>query len=263
MPEIPDIHDLVRTDYKAVDKRDGLHSVMGWIKGDSDKVPIITDGGKPFGIVNDRALMGRKLNHNAHVEQFTLSTRALPHSATLDDAMARMAEFRAPHLPVEEKGKLLGYVSAIDLVRESGVECTARDVCVPVTNLRENQTLGEALHLFSQEYVDHLPVLDAQGRPRGILSRRRLLQLEADYADSRGRKDAGGNPVTFLDNPVQGFTDNAITLRPDADAEAVLEALESWGYALVEDKAGHLVGIVTPETLARTLPQETHRRNTV
>lgn len=255
MPEIPDIHDLVRTDYKAVDKRDGLHSVMGWIKGDTDKVPIITDGGRPFGIVNDRALMGRKLHHNAHVEHFTLTTRALPHNATLDDAMARMAEFRAAHLPVEEKGKLLGYVSAVDLVRESGVECTANDLCVPVTTLREDQTLGEALHVFSQEYVDHLPVLDAQGRPRGILARRRILQLEADYADGHGRKDAGGNPVTFLDNPVQGFTDNAVTLPPTAASEDVLDTLESWGYALVEDKGGQFVGIVTPETLARTLPK--------
>lgn len=248
-----DIHDLVRTDFKEVDKRDGLHAVMGWVKGDTDKVPIVTDGGKPYGIVNDRALMSRRIDHHAKIEPYALTTRALPATATLEEAIARMAEYRAAHLPVEEKGKLVGYVSALDVAREADWGRTARELCLPVTALRAGQTLGDALHVFTQEYIDYLPVLDAQGRPGAVLSRKRVLHMGAE-AGERGRKDAGGEKLHFLNDPVEGFTDPSVTLSPDASQEDVLETLEEWGYALVQDGDGRFLGIVTPETLARAAP---------
>lgn len=250
---MPDIHDLVRTDFKEVDKRDGLHSVMGWVKGDSDQLPIVMDGGRPFGLVNDRALMSRRIDHHAKIEAYALTTRALPADASLDEAIARMAEFRAAHLPVEQKGKLLGYVSVVDVAREADWGKTARDLCVPVSMLKEGQTLGDALHLFNQEYVDFLPVLDAQGRPSAVLPRRRVLHVGAE-AGTKGRKDAGGEKFHLLHDPIEGFTDQSISLRADAPMEDVLQTLEEWGYALVHDRDGRFLGIVTPETLARAAP---------
>lgn len=250
---MPDIHDLVRTDFKEVDKRDGLHAVMGWVKGDTDKVPIVTDGGKPFGIVNDRALMSRRIDHHAKIEGYALTTRALPPDATLEEAIERMAEYRAAHVPVEQRGKLLGYVSAVDLAREAAWAHTARELCVPVTMLKETQTLGDALHVFHQEYVDFLPVLDAQGRPSAVLPRKRVLLAGAE-AGTKGRKDAGGEKFHLINDPVHGFTDQSISLRADAPMEEVLETLEEWGYALVHDRDGRFLGIITPETLARAAP---------
>lgn len=251
---MPDIHDLVRTDFKEVDKRDGLHSVMGWVKGDSDDLPIITDGGKPFGLVNDRALMSRRIDHHAKVEGYTLTTRALPMDATIDEAIARMAEYRAAHLPVERKGKLVGYVSAVDIAREAGWAHAARELCVPITTLKEGQTMGDALHVFNQEYVDFLPVLDAQGRPSAVLPRKRVLQVGAE-AGTKGRKDAGGEKFHLLNDPVGGFTDQAVSLPADASQEDIWETLEEWGYALVHEKDGRFLGIITPETLARAAPR--------
>lgn len=247
-----DIHDLVKTDYKEVDKRDGLHSVMGWVRGDTDRLPIVTDGGKPFGIVNDRALMGRRIDHNAKVEGYTLTTRALPPTASVEEAIGRMAEFRAAHLPVANDGKLLGFVSALDLVREAGLDRAASDLCVPVRVLKETQTLGDALHAFNQEYVDFLPIADANGRVTTVLPRRSVLLME-DNANTKGRKDAVANKFSYIQDPLAGFTDQAVVLPPNASAEDVLEALEDFGYAIVNDKDGRFVGIITPETLARTV----------
>jgi CBS domain-containing protein len=250
---MPDIHDLVRTDFKEVDKRDGLHAVMGWVRGDTDQLPIIMDDGKPYGIVNDRALMSRRIDHRAKIEPYALTTRALPATATLDEAIARMAEYRAAHLPVEQKGKLLGYVSVVDVAREAAWGRTARELCLPVTALRAGQTIGDALHVFTQEYIDHLPVLDAHGRPEGVLSRKRVLHVGSE-SGAKGRKDAGGQKVHLLDDPIEGFTDQSVTLRPDASQEVVLETLEEYGFAFVQDADGRFLGIITPETLARSAP---------
>lgn len=246
-----DISDFVRTDFKAVDKRDALHSVKGWLTGDTDKVPIVTDDGKPFGIVNERALVSRSLDLNAHVHQFTLATRALKPNASLAEARAKMSEFRAAYLPVEDaKGKLVGYVTAIDLARETLDGEAARDLAVPVTTLREEQTLGDALHAFQKEYVEYLPVLRKDGRCSGVLRRSDFLKMEFNAGD-KGRKDAGGEKIRFLNDPVGGFVDNAAHfVRPEASAGSILDTLDDTGYALVgtEDK---LMGVVTPETLFR------------
>lgn len=247
-----DISSFVRTDFKAVDKRDALHSVKGWLTGDTDKVPVVVDDGKPFGIVNERALMGRSLDLNAHVHQFTLSTRALKTTTTIEEAKARMAEFRAAYLPVEDaKGRLLGYVRAVDLARGTMNGEAAKDLAVPVTQLKETQTLGDALHAFQKEYVEFLPVLGRDGKVSGVLSRSDFMKMEFNAGD-KGRRDAGGEKRHFLDDPVSGFADAAPRfVPPDTPADALLETLDDEGYALVGSRDGRLVGVVTPETLFR------------
>jgi CBS domain-containing protein len=247
---------FLRTDFKAVDKRDGIHAVMGWIKGDTDKLPIVTDEGKPFGIVNDRAIStGRHLDEKAKLENYALVTRALPETASLEEVAARMSELRAAFLPIEDrKGKLRGYVSAIDVARERGASGrTARELCVPIATLRGEQTVGEALHAFSQEYVDHLPVTDAHGRITGVVRRRDVVVLGANASD-KGRMDAIGERRHPTRDALAGFAQEARGLvGPDAGFDEVERALQSWGYALVQNGEGRVLGIVTAETLMRKL----------
>lgn len=246
-----DISDFVRTDYKVVDKRDALHAVKGWLTGDTDKVPIVVDDGKPFGIVNERALVSRSLDLNAHVHQFTLSTRAVKATDTVEAVRARMAEFRAAYLPVEDaRGKLVGYVRATDLARQTLDGEAARDLAVPVTTLREDNTLGDALHAFQKEYVEYLPVLRRDGRVSGVIRRSDFLKMEFSAGD-KGRRDAGGEKIHFLNDALSGFVDQtAQFVRPETPAGSILDTLDDSGYALV-GTAEKMVGVVTPETLFR------------
>ena len=247
-----EIAPFVRTDFKAVDKREALHAVKGWLTGDSSKVPIVVDDGRPFGIVNERAIMGRNLDLNAHVHQFALATRAVKPGTTIEEARARMAEFRAAYLPVEDaKGRLVGYVSAIDLARESLDGERAQDLAIPVTQLRENDTLGDALHAFQKEYVEFLPVLRNDGRVSGVLRRADVLRMEFNAGD-KGRKDAGGEKFSMLNDPLKGFMDETPAfVPPETPGADLLETLEDSGYAFVGSREGRLMGVVTPETLFR------------
>jgi len=162
-----------------------------------------------------------------------------------------MAELRAAHLPVEDaRGKLVGYVSALDLARQNGAGRTASDLAVPVTMLREDQTVGEALHAFGKEYVEFLPVLRRDGRLAGVLSRASVLRVEFNNGD-RGRRDAGGEKVRILDELVGGFMDKPPVVVPATTASRTLAALiEEHGYAIV-GTLERVQGIATAETLFR------------
>jgi len=260
MTHMATIESLLRTDFKAVDKRDEVHSVFGWLTGDTKKVPLIVDDGKPIGILNERALMSRHLDQKAKVESFTVTTRGLPLTATLEQAAARMREFRAARLPVEDaRGKLAGYVTSIDVSRAQaqGNGGRAADLCLPVRSLEEKQTLGDALHAFTQEYVDFLPVTNGGGKITGVLPRSAVLRMGLDSNAGKGRRDAGGEKLHYLDDAVGGFMDDAPVMLPAAASfDALLKTLEQSGYAIVQrENGGGILGVVTPETLMRAAPK--------
>jgi len=253
------IESLLRTDFKAVDKRDEVHTVFGWLTGDAKKVPIIVDDGRPVGVLNERALMSRRIDAKAKLEQFTLTTRALSLAAPLEEAAARMREFRASRLPVEDaRGKLAGYVTSIDVARASEtLGRRASDLCLPVKALEEKQTLGDALHSFTQEYVDFLPVTNGGGKLTGVLPRSTLLRMELDASAGKGRRDAGGEKFHYLNDSVDGFMDETPVMLPAAASfDALLKTVEQSGYAIVQRENGvGVLGVVTPETLLRLGPR--------
>lgn len=245
------IDHLIRTDYRAVEKNAELRNVIGWLSGDVEKPPILMDDGRPVGIVNDRSLMRRRLDWKSKVHKHLTATKALSPDIGADDAMRRMHEFRASYLPVaDEKGAPKGYLRAVDLAREMDGDWNAASLCVNVTRLQPTATMGEALHAFGKEYVDVLPVVNGDGKVRGVIRRRTLVQLEAGRGHGRGRYDADPERPDPLAGEVDGFIDAATaTLKPDASRDEVLETLQKFGYAVVQDGRDQFVGIITPATL--------------
>lgn len=240
---------FLKINYKVVDKTDPLSNVLGWLRGDSNVVPIITDGETAFGIVNERAMMSRKIEHKAHLEHYTLPTRSIAKTATTQEAAARMSEFRAPYLPVHDANdKLCGYVTALDVTRDADVARNARDLAMPVKGLEESETLGDALHRFTEEFVPFIPVMN-DGHIVGVLPRRQIVRMGFNASD-KGRRDNNGEKTNALTQRVGGFMEAAgSTLRPNASTSAVLDVVEKWGFAIVTERDGRMSGLITPETL--------------
>ena len=253
MPAMSDIDPILRTDFKAVDKRDAIHNVWGWLTGDSAKVPIIMDGQKPFGVVNGRSLMSRRIDPSAHLEQYALPTKALPETATLQEISQRMAHLRASHMPIEDKkGKLRGYVTSVDVARAQANAGSAADLAVPVTALKMGHTVGDALHAFQSEYVDWLPIMNGSGRVENVIGRRSILNIEANGANGRGRKDNNGEKLNALEAPLDGFAEDVVFRLPSgASQEDVFQSVEKNGYVVIEGAGGRFVGMVTAATLLR------------
>ena len=121
-----------------------------------------------------------------------------------------------------------------------------------VVSVRPEQPVDEALQLLVENAVSGLPVVDAEHRPVGMLSRADLLEEHLDAL----LVGEGGQPARVRDV----MTGHALTLPETASVREA--ALLMGNYAVhrvpVVDASGRLVGIVSTldvlRWLARALP---------
>ena len=97
-------------------------------------------------------------------------------------------------LPVlDDAGRCVGVVTTADVLgagARSSARCTVADVASPVTSLTPDEPALHALHRFLDEDLAHLPVLDADDRCVGMVTRVDLLRLRAD-ASAAERPEPG------------------------------------------------------------------------
>jgi H+/Cl- antiporter ClcA/CBS-domain-containing membrane protein len=143
-------------------------------------------------------------------------------------------------LPAEERAVLLGESTA-----------RARDVMsAPAVVIRETATLGQAAALLVTHGLKRIPVVRADGRLSGMLTRSDVLrELEAE-----------GDPLPGWQTPVTAFMRPSLpTLRQNATLADALHLMRDSGEprVLISDAAGRAVGLVTDiDLMAAAAPGE-------
>lgn len=155
-------------------------------------------------------------------------------TATLEDAERLMREYKIGGLPVVDLyGKLLGLVTNRDLRFERDLKQTVAEVMTPLERLitaPPGTILEEAEQLLRQHKIEKLPLVDHEGKLRGLLT---LKDLTKRQKFPFAAKDAQGRLLTGA----------AVGVAKDLEARA--KALVEAGVdVLVLDSAhGHSKGI--------------------
>jgi IMP dehydrogenase len=159
----------------------------------------------------------------------------LPPTATLEDAERLMREYRIGGLPVVDFfGKLLGLVTNRDLRFERELRRPVSEVMTPLERLvtaPPGTTLEEAEELLRQHKIEKLPLVDGEGKLRGLLT---LKDLSKRRKYPQAAKDAQGRLLVGA----------AIGVAKDLDERAAA-LVEAGVDVLVLDSAhGHSRGIL-------------------
>ena len=123
----------------------------------------------------------------------TLDPVTIRMDATIEEAEALLREFRITGLPVvDEGGRLVGVISTTDLLylamptvkqlirhRDSGIRI-GEIMSVPPVTVEVTGTLGEAARTMHEGHFHRLVVVDAEGRPVGVLSSMDYVALVAE-----------------------------------------------------------------------------------
>ncbi len=158
----------------------------------------------------------------------------LPPAALVREALELMAHYKVSGVPItDDAGVLVGILTNRDLRFEVDVEqpvsalMTARDlVTAPV-----GTTLAEAEAILHRHKIEKLPVVDADGRLRGLITvkdiQKKVLFPHATK-DERGRLRVGA----------------AVGVGPDALERAQALAAAGADVLVVDTAHGHSVGVI-------------------
>jgi IMP dehydrogenase len=161
-----------------------------------------------------------------------------PHQ-TLREAVAFMEEHgSAGLLVVDEEGRLLGLVTARDLLFEEDLNQPITRVMTPRERLvtaPPDVTLEEAKEILHQHRVEKLPLVDREGKLRGLITQRDIqsrMKYPQATKDSKGRLRVGaavGIRGDYLERAAALVAEEVDVLVVDVahgHSEGVLRALE-------------------------------------
>jgi 2-oxoglutarate ferredoxin oxidoreductase subunit beta len=111
---------------------------------------------------------------------------------SLAEAVGKLKELNVGFLAlVDDEGKLAGVFTEGDIFTK--VACKVEDMsrekikdymAAKVTAIKANTTIAYALHLMSIHHFRHLPIVDDEGRPRGVISFRSVVHyLEENFSN--------------------------------------------------------------------------------
>jgi IMP dehydrogenase len=157
----------------------------------------------------------------------------LPPDALVRDALELMAHYKVSGVPITDGGVLVGILTNRDLRFETDVEqpvsalMTSRDlVTAPV-----GTTLHEAERILGRNKIEKLPVVDAYGRLRGLITVKDIqkkIQYPEATKDERGRLRVAA----------------AVGVGPDAVERAQALAAAGADVLVVDTAHGHSHGVL-------------------
>ena len=169
-------------------------------------------------------------------------------SDTLDDVDRMCAHYRISGLPVTDAdGRLLGIVTNRDTRFETDKRRLVRDVMtpLPLVTAREGVSGPDALALLQANKIEKLPIVDAAGRLRGLITVKDYVKRD-QYPQAT--KDADGRLVV---GAAIGFFDDAWK-RGMQLVEAGVDVL------LVDTAHGHSRGVLDMVARLKADPAAAH-----
>jgi CBS domain-containing protein len=120
-------------------------------------------------------------------------------------------------------------------------------------SIRDTATAAEAIALFGAKGFHAAPVIDAAGRPVGVLSATDILIHEHERANlaRADAEEADRSLVRDLMTPV------VFSLPPDASPRRVIEDMAALNvhHLYIVDRAGILVGVISALDIVRRLAE--------
>jgi CBS domain-containing protein len=219
------VRDVMTQPAASVRDNETLHELIGRILRDQLKrLPVVDAAGHLIGMVtrsdilrelifadlqtDEDGMLGQLIDWEARVADVNPEPAAvIGEAAPLGDVIARMrASGQKRMLVVREDGRLCGLITPGDLLERAGQAgrpallaalggefptlpaLTASDVMTsaPIT-VEGTTTAREALRLLLEHQIKRLPVIDAAGRPLGMVGRdglmRALIALDQELSD--------------------------------------------------------------------------------
>ena len=280
-----DITDIVSEEYVELSP-DATVSKLSGVFEDPSVTGVVVYGEEFEGVVTRRQLATSHHQPNEKLGSLVWHVPRLTPDEDVRKVAQLMIDSDSHLLPVFEGTELIGVVGVDDILETVrpflDAATVAEAASTDLVTVDPTSSFGEALHVFRENRITHLPVVD-EGAVVGILSlydvtdftvRSSVRSQGGDaggtdshggaMSDSAGRTRGGGfgaregELARLLDLPVRDVMVSPVrTIRPEETLDtAVEEMFEIGGSSLVVTENGSVHGIVTKTDILDSLTWE-------
>src|SRR3989338_3393714 len=177
-----DIASLVKMSFVKLDEESTVSEFIGQLTTTSTKYGFVFSGKTYKGVVAVRSLLRSQLDASqTKVKAFLHPTSMVKKAMSSDDVIALLLGSNVTELPVEEEGKVIGIIRAVDvlqvLLRQQGFSGLKVDdvTVVAPTQIQENDALTKVLQVMHDEGVNHVPLFVGE-KMSSIVSTHDIIQ---------------------------------------------------------------------------------------
>ncbi len=261
------IQELIVTDYPTIDENEPLSMAIPMMS-ETDGIVIMHDGTYK-GMLNTRDISRAKLSPETKAKTVMKNVAKLSANDALENTAGFMLESDSYVLPVFEKRKLRGVVTAHDVLKkaveqEFGEEQINKYITTPVINITPEDTVSKALKIFKEEDISTLPVCKNNALS-GVLTMDAALAMfthpehrqggSGQYDDVSKYGAAMADKKEYLDLPVKGIMSETVTMMaPDDKVKEIVTTMASRKVkAMLIGENDQVEGIVTKRDLLEPL----------
>jgi CBS domain-containing protein len=268
--------DILNKNVQQIDANEPFHKIMSVLK-DTDAI-VVTEKKQYKGMLLKRCLMDQKFSLQTKVHNAVTNTPKISPTEPLEEVARVMVENNVYHLPVLNNEVFLGIVSAEDVVKKLteqniGTQPIKSIMCTQPLSVSPHDTIGKALHLFQQEHITYLAVVDHNTVVGAVTIDSIIKNVLHGQSTVEGRDDFESERRQKLDFPVKTIMqEEPFLLSPEAtirEAHTTMHKTELPGVLI--GKENRLHGVVTHKELLapyagfdkeETIAIQFHHRNT-
>ncbi len=268
------VRDLMKTTgILTADPEDSLGSAVSKLHSSHDAVFVLNGGGRYLGVINPYHSLIRngRNNGDSKVKNCLFHPPRLAPDDSLERVVHMMRDARVHYLPVvDEKHTLIGVVSARRIMREmrsserfnGTIESALQDKDKPIVSVYAKDEISKIRHLFEEEDVSKLVVIDEDMKLDGIMSYYDLIPhfiAPTDKPDSGSKLVRIDDQDMFVHLKVKNVMQMRVhTRKPDDDLRTVVSDIitREIGSVVIVNRQGYPVGILTNHDLLTRLTTE-------
>jgi CBS domain-containing protein len=242
--------DILKSEVIKRDLNDTFSQVVN-LFNDTDAI-IITDHGKYHGMLLKRTLLEPTVTLHTKLHTMLSHTPKISPTAPLEEIARVMVENNVYYLPVLHNDTLLGIVTADDVVKKLteqniGTQPIKTIMCTTPLSVSPYDTIGKVVHLFRQENIPYLAVVDHTTVVGAIPLDTVITNVLHAPGNVEGRTNFESEKRQMLDLPVKTIMhEQPLLLSPETtirDVHTTMHKSELPGVLI--GKENHLHGIVT------------------
>ncbi len=244
----------------VIDANTSISEVIG-VLTEADAYDAFIPLSNKVASINMRDILGYRDISSAKPSTIGKIAPSLSYESNLGYAARIMSYYRLRALPVIERNRIVGQITAkgiVRLINEAGIGgIRASDIMTPKPILIRAKDKGAtAKGIMIRHKIDHLPVMQ-DSRLAGIVTSTHIVRAKLP-SEKIGRKSLGIDKIIRLDFPVMGIADrNVVTSSVDDTLRSVTDLMRDTNSTYSIVKLGDEVqGIITYRDIVALLEEK-------